>query len=85
VAERRNPNDAVFGQVQDKDSPRLPAALPVLSEGRGVADGRAIRRLAYRANRDVLEVRARGDPIIPLAVVFTMRSLHLPNPLGCIA
>ncbi len=36
----------------------------------------------HRADREVLEVRPRGDPEVPLAGVFATRSPHRPNPLG---
>lgn len=36
----------------------------------------------HRANRDVLEVHPRDDPVIPLHGVFATRSPDRPNPLG---
>jgi tRNA-Thr(GGU) m(6)t(6)A37 methyltransferase TsaA len=36
----------------------------------------------HRADRDVLQVRPRNDPEIPIAGVFATRSPDRPNPLG---
>jgi tRNA-Thr(GGU) m(6)t(6)A37 methyltransferase TsaA len=36
----------------------------------------------HQAERDVLEVHPRGDPLAPLTGVFATRSPHRPNPLG---
>ena len=36
----------------------------------------------HQADRDVLEVHPRDDPIAPLTGVFATRSQHRPNPLG---
>ena len=36
----------------------------------------------HRADRDVLEVRPRGNPANPLTGVFATRSPARPNPLG---
>ena len=36
-----------------------------------------------RAQRDILCNHPRGDPSRPVAGVFTTRSPHRPNPLGC--
>ena len=50
----------------------------------GMAEGDEVIVVTWlqRADRDVLEVHPRGDPMIPLAGVFITRSPHRPNPLG---
>jgi tRNA-Thr(GGU) m(6)t(6)A37 methyltransferase TsaA len=58
-----------------------PALSPAL---RGIAAGDELIVITWlhRAQRDVLDVRPRGDPAVPLAGVFATRSPHRPNPLG---
>ena len=51
---------------------------------RGVAAGDELIVLTWlhRGRRDVLRVRPRGDPRLPLTGVFATRSPDRPNPLG---
>lgn len=50
----------------------------------GLAPGDEVLLITWldRADRDVLEVRPRGDRSLPLTGVFATRSPHRPNPLG---
>ena len=50
----------------------------------GIAAGQEVIVLTWlhEAQRDVLTVRPRNDPTLPLAGVFATRSPDRPNPIG---
>jgi tRNA-Thr(GGU) m(6)t(6)A37 methyltransferase TsaA len=51
---------------------------------KGIAEGDRLMIVTWlhQSDRDVLQVRPRGDPRRPIAGVFSTRSPARPNPLG---
>jgi len=51
-------------------------------EGIAVGDEVILLSWLHEARRDVLRVRPRNDPTLPIAGVFATRSPDRPNPIG---
>jgi tRNA-Thr(GGU) m(6)t(6)A37 methyltransferase TsaA len=58
-----------------------PAFAPAMN-GLAAGDEIIVITWLHRADREILEVRPRGDPRNPITGVFATRSPDRPNPLG---